>query len=197
MPQKLYCYVDESGQHTQGLFFVASLVFCGSETERDNLERSCELIEERTGRGKTKWIETRYPARLAYFQEVLNNPAFEGVLKYAVYRGTKEYQEAIATTIARAFEDIHDPEYKAVVVIDGWPRSQEDSLGVTLRHLGVRLKKIRGLRDQTNSLIRLADATCGLVAANFEGQAEMVRLFNRAVRQGVLVDISGEIKRPR
>ena len=32
-PQKLYAYVDESGQDTEGRFFVVSIVLCG--TERD------------------------------------------------------------------------------------------------------------------------------------------------------------------
>jgi hypothetical protein len=63
MPQILYCYVDESGQHTQGRLFVVSAIFAG--TNRDELLEVCKTIEERTGKGRTKWHKSEYKLRLA------------------------------------------------------------------------------------------------------------------------------------
>ncbi len=52
MPDKLFCYVDETGQHTYGALFVVSVVIAGKE--RDELFKICETIETKTGK-RTKW----------------------------------------------------------------------------------------------------------------------------------------------
>jgi hypothetical protein len=191
MPKMLYCYVDESGQHTQGRLFVVTAVFAG--TDRDELLKICEKIEERSGKGRTKWHKSDYQQRLAYIRQILDNPVFLRRLNYAVYWQTRDYTGATATTIAKTFRIASPPEnYKAIVTIDGLPHSQEEPLGVTLRHLGVRIKHVRGLKDETDALIRLADAICGLLMAAFEGQPPMVSIFERGKRNGFLVDVSGE-----
>jgi Protein of unknown function (DUF3800) len=191
MPKILYCYVDESGQHTQGRLFVVTAVFAG--TDRDELLNICENIEERSGKGRTKWHKSDYKQRLAYIKQILNNPVFLRRLNYAVYRETRDYTGATAATIAKTFRAASPPEnYKAIVIIDGLPHSQEEPLGVTLRHLGVRIKHVRGLRDETDALIRLADAACGLLKAAFEEQPAMVEIFERGKQDGFLVDVSEE-----
>ena len=52
-PQKLYAYVDESGQDTEGRFFVVSVVLFG--TDRDTVLARLEALEARTGKGRVKW----------------------------------------------------------------------------------------------------------------------------------------------
>ena len=54
--QKLYCYVDETGQDTKGDLFLVALVVTGSE--RDELIREAERIEETSGKGLMKWRKT-------------------------------------------------------------------------------------------------------------------------------------------
>jgi len=51
-PQKLYAYVDESGQDTEGRFFVVSVVLFG--TDRDTVLARLESLEARTGKGRVK-----------------------------------------------------------------------------------------------------------------------------------------------
>ena len=51
-PQKLYAYVDESGQDTEGRFFVVSVVLFG--TDRDTVLARLEALEARTGKGRVK-----------------------------------------------------------------------------------------------------------------------------------------------
>jgi len=48
MPQKLYCYVDESGQDTRGKLFVVSVVVA-AEDRGISLEQ-LEKIEDETGK---------------------------------------------------------------------------------------------------------------------------------------------------
>ena len=50
--QKLYCYVDETGQDTKGKLFIISIVL--TERERDELEKRIEEIEQKSGKGKLK-----------------------------------------------------------------------------------------------------------------------------------------------
>ena len=42
--KKLYCYVDESGQHTEGAYFLVSVVIVAEE--RDQLEVLLLKIEQ-------------------------------------------------------------------------------------------------------------------------------------------------------
>jgi len=68
----------------------------------------------------------------------------------------------------------------------------ERGVGLQLRQLGIVAKKVRGLKDETDALIRLADAVCGLVRGATEGQAAMRALFERGIQTGVLKDLSGK-----
>jgi hypothetical protein len=51
MTQKLFCYVDETGQDTQGRLFVVSVVI--TDQERDLFRQTCEDIEQ-TSREESK-----------------------------------------------------------------------------------------------------------------------------------------------
>lgn len=46
--QKLYCYVDESGQDTKGEIFVVGIVIL--EQERERMEKELESIETISGK---------------------------------------------------------------------------------------------------------------------------------------------------
>lgn len=51
------------------------------------------------------------------------------------------------------------------------------------------MKKVRGASDETDALIRLADAVCGFVRAALEGQSDMRTLFDEQVRLGVVREV--------
>ena len=51
--QKLYAYVDESGQDTAGRIFVVGIVVL--EQEREKIAQALEHIEERSGKLIKKW----------------------------------------------------------------------------------------------------------------------------------------------
>jgi len=195
MSSKLYCYVDETGQHTQGRLFIVSVVV--ADWERDNLLEACEAIEAQTGKGRTKWIKTLYERRIAYIQRILDNPLFAGRLNFAMFRDVRDYSQATAQTVAEAIRATGVADYRASVTIDGLPQAQERSVASALRHQGVRLRQVRGVKDESNALVRLADALCGLVSAAMEGQPRMVVLFERGVATGYLRDVSMQQKTPR
>src|SRR5689334_546704 len=83
---KLYCYVDESGQDTtaqpgrQRVFIVAVAIFA---TDQALLGRVCEEYEQASGKGKAKWNQARPKRRLAYLQRVINDDRFYQTLCYS------------------------------------------------------------------------------------------------------------------
>ena len=190
MIQKFFCYVDETGQDTRGELFIVAVVIAGQE--RNQLRQACEDIERDSRKGRRKWVKTKYSRRLAYIRQVLERPIFEGKLNFAVYRDVQDYPSSTVQTIARALSATGETDYKATILIDGLPRSLERDVGLQLRRSGVRAKKVRGLKDEADALIRLADAICGLVRAAMQGQPAMQALFERAIQAGILRDLSEE-----
>jgi hypothetical protein len=193
MPAKrLFCYVDESGQDTQGELFVVSVVI--TDEEREALINICEEIERQSGKGRVKWSKARHPQRLAYLQQVLRLPQLQGKLYFGLYHETLDYLSAMIRTIALAISAAADAaEVQATVRIDGLPASQVQLVGSRLHRAGVRLKKVRGVkRDENDALIRLADALCGLVRAADADEPVLRDLFARCLRQGAIRDISGQ-----
>ena len=186
--QRFFCYVDETGQDTEGELFIVAVVI--AERERNQLRQACKDIERNSRKGQRKWIKAKYSRRLAYIRGVLERPIFEGSLNFAVYRNAQDYSSLTAQTIARALSATGEMDYKATIFIDGLPRSLERAIGLQLRRLGVRAKKVRGLKDENDALIRLADAVCGLVRSAVEGQPAMQALFERGIQTGVLKDLS-------
>jgi len=193
--KKFYCYVDETGQDTQGELFIVSVVIVG--TERDQALELCERIERQTGKGRRKWIRARYAQRLAYIQQILREPIFQDKLVFSIYINTRDYLSVTIQTIALAIQThVSQPE-KVTVLLDGLPRSQQRTVGARLRRLGIRMRKVRGVRkDESNALIRLADALSGFVRAAVEGQEEMEELLQQGKQRGYLREL-GEEKNPR
>ena len=150
MSGKVYCYVDETGQHTQGRLFVVSVVV--ADWKRDALLETCEAIEVQTGKGCTKWIRTRYERRIAYIQCILNNSLFNGRLNFAVFRDVRDYSQATARTVAEAIRATGVADYRASVTIDCLPQAQERSVASALRQQGVRLRKGTGCQRRERGI---------------------------------------------
>jgi hypothetical protein len=184
MPHKIYCYVDESGQDTRGDLFVVALVVVAEDKER--LTETLEMIERETGKGRVKWHKTLYERRLAYIQRVLTEPTVQGKCNFMMRFQSRDYFQVTVQAIMEALKAQPADDYQATVLIDALPASQAVVVGNLLRKAGVPVKKVRGIRDEADAVVRLADALCGFVRAAYEEQPEMLWLFEKAVRQGVI-----------
>ncbi len=183
--QKLYCYVDETGQDTYGKFFIVSVVI--TDSQREKLLARLEQIEKTSGKGNVKWIKSRPALRLAYIKAVLSDPIFKRTLHYVFSERSKKYM--VLTVIATAQAVATAPKHQvAAVYVDGLPKPRIRWFGTELRHLGVHTSKVVGVRkEESDPLIRLADACCGFVRqALMETDSQMKTLFDRAVREGYL-----------
>jgi hypothetical protein len=105
----------------------------------------------------------------------------KGKLSYAVYHHTKDYLSRTVLATAQAITTYVRDEYKAVVCVDGLPKSQTQWFGAELRRLRVRTEKVIGVRDEANdTLMRLADTLAGFVRAAQEGEQEYASLLEKA-----------------
>ncbi len=140
--QKLFCYVDESGQDTKGDLFLVSVVI--AEGDRKELRDDLERVEKKTGKGKRKWIRSRKTQWADYIRKVLRIPELKGRIYFARYQGRTEYLSTTLLTTARVITKHAEDDDKATVFVDGLPKSQTQWLGTELRHLRIRTQKVRG-----------------------------------------------------
>ncbi|HEX4136602.1 MAG TPA: hypothetical protein VHY84_18470 [Bryobacteraceae bacterium] len=187
--QSLYCYVDETGQDTEGKLFVVSVVVVDSLP--DQLTALLEVIEQRSGKGRVKWTKARHRQRLAYISDVLASSQLKGKLYFSVYTQTRAYMATTVIATARAILRAQQSRTPAVVYVDGLPKSRLRWFGVELRRLGVHTDKVAGIRrEETDALMRLADACCGFVrAALCREQPEIMALFEKARTSGHLIEV--------
>jgi hypothetical protein len=120
--EKLYAYVDETGQETAGTFVLVAVVVAGDD--RDVLLDWLSAVEHATGKGKTPWHTSRHLARQTSMDQVLHDARFSGSVFYAVYPGTRSSHDLTLLTIAQALgERSGGQPYQVTVIIDGLPRS--------------------------------------------------------------------------
>jgi hypothetical protein len=79
--EKLYAYVDETGQETAGAFFLVAVVVAGDD--RDVLLDWLSAVENATGKGKTLWHKSRHrPARSIWIRYSMTPGSEEGQAKW-------------------------------------------------------------------------------------------------------------------
>lgn len=187
IPQKLYAYVDESGQETRGRVFLVAVVLAGAM--RDTLQQRLRAMEHRSEKRQKKWTKARLAERTAYIQAILQSSAFAGHIYYSRYQETRAYVDLMILSTAKALHAHAPGESQSTIIVDGLGRTERSRFALGLRQLGVVVRKVRGARDQADELIRLADAVAGFVRDSLEGSPLMRPLFDDAVRRGIIQEV--------
>jgi hypothetical protein len=186
--QKLYCYVDETGQDTKGSFFFVSVVIM--EQEREQLEQMLEDIEQQSGKHKRKWSKSKPERRYAYIRAVLSEPYFIGRLYYRRVSNTTDYVQVTVETTAEAIIQHATVPYKATVIVDGLSKPEERRFAAGLRQRRVRTEKIRGATDEADIFIRLADAVCGFLREALQDNVDGLQsLMAQGIKSGHIVRV--------
>lgn len=165
--QKLYCYVDETGQDTKGDWFLVSIVII--ENEKEKFETILDDIEKKSGKRKLKWNKTKRDRREAYIREIIKVKEFKQCFYFAIYENTTLFTDLIVYATAKAILDKASDNYQASIIVDGLYKNLEKQFSTSLRKLKVKVSKVKGARDESSSLIRLADALAGLLRDAVEG----------------------------
>lgn len=185
--EKLYCYVDETGQDAAATaFVVVAVVSAGAQEE---LRQALEQIEREAGTGHRKWHKSRSERRLRYLSLILERELFAGKTFFGAFRKPTPYFFPFVETIERAIRaSAHEP-YSARVSIDGIDRQKAAELTNALRDRGITLDRVRGKRDESEPIIRLADMWAGCIRAAQFGERLEHDTFRLALASGHLVNI--------
>ncbi|MCL5406940.1 MAG: DUF3800 domain-containing protein [Patescibacteria group bacterium] len=185
MTQKLYCYVDETGQDTKGEIFIVSIVV--TKDNRYEIEKLLEKIETETGKLKTKWSKSKRELQSAYIERVFDTVVFKNSIFYSLTKNSKTYKDTMLVTIATAVNMVKTKEKtKASVFIDGLERKEILMVKTGLRRIGLNTEKVRGIKDESNAIIRLADAIAGLVRKKVKGAPYAEKLYLIGIKKEVL-----------
>jgi hypothetical protein len=156
-------YTDESGQDTQGKVFVVCTIIIPSEAS-DNIEKVLNEIEQQSGKIQ-KWYASGDHKRHAYTDLLVKTKILNKIeIIYSKYINKKDYIQLTAAHIAKAILLFAKSEkYTAKVFIDKMDKRTLSLIQKEIKLFHIQYKKIRGLSDDSNSLIRLADAICGML----------------------------------
>lgn len=186
--QKLYCYIDETGQDTKGEYFVVSVVI--TQEDRELVIELLHTLEQSTGKKATKWHKSARETKQQFIQRVLQSELLQDKIFYAQYEDTTAYQEVTVIALASAIHKARRQEhYKASIFIDGLQKSEVMGVSAKLRKIGVRTEKVRGVRDESHVLIRLADAIAGFIRDYREGHEYAIALYQIGVKNKTLTEV--------
>ena len=184
--QKLYCYVDETGQDTGGIFFAVSVLVTNSE--RENLLNKLEDTEKRSGKGNVKWHKSKQGHREKYLEEIAQLSELHHKLFVSAYRDSKDYLAHTADAIAKSLR--HKRGERAIIYVDALKDAEQPKLKRQLRPSVKIPTRVRGVkREENNAFIRLVDAVCGLVRDAEDGSDWAKKMVRRLKRRGILESV--------
>ena len=166
---KLYCFVDETGQDTKGELFLVVVVL-KEINDLTSLEKRLVEIERKTGKKQLKWKKTNKKIKELYLEELIQIKDLRNSVYYSQYHASKEYSKLTSLTIAKAVLAQGNNNYSVTVTIDGLNDKEREAVRVELKKLKIKYRNIRGMKDEQNIFLRLADAMAGFLRDNNENQ---------------------------
>ena len=169
-PQKLYCYVDESGQDPRSAFFVVVAVV--SDQHQDELREKLHAVERHSRTGFRKWHKSQPERRLGCLESVLDQGIGTGEVFFGHYAKPVPYFFPMLDVLEQALKRQAKGQYSARVYVDGMDRKKAAELTGALRARGFSLGFVKSRRDESEPVIRLADMWAGCVRAAFLGRSQ-------------------------
>lgn len=187
--KKLYCFVDETGQDTKGKFFLVVVVTSNLDLVGP-VGVKLQEVEEQSGKKKYKWGKTVETAKIEYFRLISQVKNLHDSIYFSVYHGNSEYVPLVSLTIAKAVLARGSGFNQMVrIIIDGLNDKEKERISKELKKLKIRYDKIRGMRDEKSSFLRLADAIAGLLRDSLEGQEFAQQVSKKLLGQKILREI--------
>lgn len=178
--QKLYCYVDETGQDASSQFFIVVAIV--SSGDQHALRERLIQIEKKAKTGHRKWHKSKSERRIAYLRQVLNERICENGVHFGYFQKPLPYFLPILEALETAIKSKAEKDYQAIISIDGIDKKKAAELTNALRLRGIKLRFVRGARDESEPLIRLADMWAGCLRGAFSGKKEEKEIYDKALR---------------
>lgn len=188
--QKLYCYVDESGQDTASDFFVVVAVI--TEGDQQSIREHLERIERNAGTNRKKWHKVRHENRMRYLSAVLEQKIAAGNVYVVHYKKPIPFFFPMIVLLEKAIKQAAKEAHRANVYVDGIDDQKAKELTNALRASKISLRLVKSRRDESEPLIRLADMWAGCIRSSFLGNKDTRTLFKKAQESGYLKDITAE-----
>lgn len=185
--QKLYCYIDETGQDIGSEFFIVVAVV--NDKEQNLLRQQLIGVESLSKIGKRKWHKANFDRRKRYLQLVLEREIGKGEVYFSRFKKPLPYFLPILETIEKAILEKTKEDYKAIVYVDGIDKKKAAELTNALRLRKIKLEFIRSARDESEPLIRLADRWAGCIRAALFNRNEEKTLLKEARIKKYLLEI--------
>lgn len=184
---KLYCYVDETGQDTEGRLFLVVIILKQKE-QLMRLQEELNKIEKSTKKNVLKWTKTPFKIREKYLKELVGLKELKEAIFYSIYRETKEYTALTSLTIAKAIFAKKEHNYTVNIVIDGLNKREMEKIRQELKKLTVHYNKIRGMKDEQSVFLRLADAIAGFLRDCTEKQPYTKSILKKFKEEKIVIE---------
>lgn len=185
--QKIYCFVDETGQDDRSEHFVVVTVV--SISEQQALKEAIARLEEQSNVGSKKWHKLRAQEREAFIDMVINAQLAAGEVFFGKFQKPLPFFLPMLETLSRAIQMIAPDNHQAIVYVDGIDKKKAAELTNALRLKGVKTKHVRSARDESEPLIRLADRWAGCIRSSLEGSESATSLVVRAIEIEYLKEV--------
>lgn len=189
--QKIYVYVDESGQDDLSKIFVVVSVVTISNQEQ--LREELLQVESDANTHALKWNQCRHDRRMEYLLLVLRRRIGAGFVFMGRFKKPVPYFHPVASVIEKAIKQaMGEEKYLAIVRVDGINKKIATALTNALRANGISLKQVKGKRDEGEVLIRFADMWAGCIrgALLSKKDDDVLLLFREALRTGYLKGVT-------
>lgn len=158
--------------------------------DRSEMDVQLQGIETETGRGTRKWTETRPSLRRCYAEALLQAEWLKGGLFVRVHEGGKSYLDrtasAITDSLAHFALDRGLGAFQNLIFVDGANDQETRRMGKLIRDRDLIVQKLKGVRDQGDPMIRLADSLAGMARHAHEGDKVYQELVRRLEKVGLL-----------
>ena len=185
--QKLYCYVDETGQDPKSEVFIVVAVI--SSNDQAYIRKQLTDIEDIAKTHKLKWHKTRHDRRMRYLTLVLDKKVAAGDVYTAHYQKPIPYFFPMIDVLEKAIKEAAKDLYRANIYIDGIDRKKAMELTNALRATGISLRMVKGCRDEAEPIIRLADMWAGCIRSALFGRKDSQDIVKRAKKEGYLREL--------
>lgn len=186
--QKIYVYVDESGQDDTSKYFI--VVASVSVADQELLRKQLLDVEAEAKTHALKWNKLKHDRRMKYLALILGRKIAYGHVFIGRYPKPVPYFYPVASVIERAIKQIAQEKYTALVHVDGANKTVAIALTNALRANGISLRMVRGKTDQGEVLIRFADIWAGCIRSALLNENDSKAVFERAQRAGYLVEVT-------
>lgn len=176
-------YTDESGQDTKGeLFVVCTVITLSSNSEQ--LEKDLNSIESKTNK-KYKWYESKDENRKNYIRHVTKLKSTNKFqIYYSIFNNKLDYSNLLGSHIAKSIINfVGENEYKAKIFIDKTNNKVIEKIKNEIKLYRIKYQKIRGLSDDSSSIIRLADSSCGMIRDIDKNKSTEYKLLFRKFKE--------------